>query len=93
MIRTARWKYIHYVGFEPELFDLESDPEETVNLAGDPGHSAVLADLDGELREICDPDKVNRQAHQDQATLIESHGGRDAAMKLGAPGATPVPSG
>ena len=93
MIRTGRWKYIHYVGFEPELFDLESDPEETVNLAGDPGHSAILAYLDGKLQEVCDPDKVDRQAHEDQASLIESHGGRDAAMKLGAPGATPVPSG
>lgn len=28
MIRKGRWKYIHYVRFAPELFDLESDPEE-----------------------------------------------------------------
>ena len=26
MLRTGRWKYIHYVGFEPELFDLEGRP-------------------------------------------------------------------
>jgi choline-sulfatase len=42
MIRKGRYKFIHYVGFEPELFDLEVDPEETVNLAEDPDHAAAL---------------------------------------------------
>jgi arylsulfatase A-like enzyme len=35
-VRTARWKLIHF--FEQpeewELYDLETDPDETVNLAG-----------------------------------------------------------
>ena len=37
MLRRGRYKYHYYVGFEPELFDLELDPEETTDLAGDLG--------------------------------------------------------
>ena len=92
MIRTGRWKYIHYVGFEPELFDLETDPEEAFNLAGTALYSDIQASLDARLRQICNPEAVDRQAFEDQAMLIESHGGREAAIGIGAPGATPVPN-
>ena len=33
MLRKGRFKLIHYVGFAPELFDLNTDPEEMTNLA------------------------------------------------------------
>lgn len=91
MLRKGPWKLIHYVGFEDELFHLGDDPEELVNLAGDAGHSDTLAALHKELRNICDPDAMNDQAFADQAALIEFHGGLEAAMKLGAQGASPVP--
>ena len=91
MLRTGRWKYIHYVGFEPELFDLEADPEETTSLAADPAFADVVETLDGRLCAICDPEVADAQAHADQAAMIEAYGGREAALKLGAPGATPVP--
>jgi arylsulfatase A-like enzyme len=50
-VRTERWKYIQYPGHPEyvELFDLAADPDEKRNLAGDPGHARVLA----ELRELC----------------------------------------
>lgn len=54
--------------------------------------ATVKASLDARLREICDPEAVDRQAFEDQALLIESHGGREAAIGIGAPGATPVPT-
>ena len=91
MLRKGRWKLIHYVGFADELFDLDNDPEELHNLAPQPELANVRQDLHAELRRICDPDQVNAQAFDDQAALIERHGGRDAALKLGAPGATPAP--
>jgi len=50
MLRKGRWKLIHYVGFEDELFDLEADPEELSNVAADPQNAAVLADLHAALR-------------------------------------------
>jgi arylsulfatase A-like enzyme len=50
-VRTERWKYIQYPAHPEyvELFDLANDPDEKRNLAGDPGHARVLA----ELRERC----------------------------------------
>ena len=91
MLRTRRWKYIHYVGFEPELFDLEADPEETVNIAVYPEYAEVVAWLDARLRAVCDPEATDARAYADQAAMIERYGGREAALKLGAPGATPAP--
>ena len=91
MLRTGRWKYIYYVGFEPELFDLDADPEETTNLAAVPEYAVVVASLDARLRAICDPEAADARAHADQAAMIEAYGGREAALKLGAPGATPPP--
>ena len=92
MLRKGRWKLIHYVGFADELFDLESDPEELHNLAPQPHLANVRQDLHAELNRICDPERANAQAFADQAALIERHGGRAAALKLGAPGATPAPT-
>ena len=91
MLRKGRWKYHHYIGYEPELFDLESDREELHDLAADPAHAETRAMMERELREICDPDAVDRTAKADQARLIESHGGREKALFVGAPAATPVP--
>jgi len=92
MLRKGRWKLNVYVGFPPELFDLQDDPEELVDLASDPSCADVLKALDAELRGICDPEAMNALAFADQAALIEHYGGRDAALKLGAPGATPPPN-
>ncbi len=92
MLRRGRWKLNYYVGFAPELFDLDADPEETRDLAGDPAHGDRLRDLEAELRRICDPEAVDAQAKRDQNALIARHGGYEAALSVGAPGATPVPT-
>ena len=91
MIRKGMWKYIYYAGFEPELFDLENDPEELHNCADDPAAHEKRAELHRELLAICDPDAMDALAHADQASMIESYGGREAALKLGASAATPPP--
>ncbi len=91
MLKKGRWKLNYYVGFQPELFDLEADPEEATDLAGQPEYSDRIRALERELRTICDPETEDARAFADQRALIERHGGRDAALKLGAPGATPPP--
>lgn len=93
MVRNGRFKYIHYVGYAPELFDLEADPDEGINLAGNSAYSMIVADLDRILRRIVDPEEVDRRANETQRRLIESHGGpfRVAANVVTTKPYTPVP--
>lgn len=91
MVRRGRWKYHHYVGFTPELFDLETDPEELVDLGESDDHAAIRSEMHTLLLDICDPEEVNDRAFEDQAALIERVGGRKVALGLGAPGATQPP--
>jgi arylsulfatase len=52
MIRKGSYKLIYYAdGNQFQLFDLENDPEEIEDLAADPGHLQVLADLQKALEE------------------------------------------
>ena len=52
-LRTETHKLIHYWKKEAwELFDLRADPDELVNLAGDPGQSETLEALRAELRRV-----------------------------------------
>jgi len=89
MLRKGRWKYIEYVGFEPELFDLQQDPEETPNVATD--RPEIVAQLATPLRVHLNLDETDKLAFADQDALVASHGGREAALQLGARGATPPP--
>tara|TARA_B100000315_G_scaffold251951_1_gene287721 strand:+ start:9470 stop:10915 length:1446 start_codon:yes stop_codon:yes gene_type:complete len=91
MLRKGKYKFIYYVEYEPELFDLEADPEETTNLATEPDYADVVTEYENYLREICDPEKTDRAAKDDQNALIDKFGGRDKALHTGTPGATPVP--
>lgn len=91
MVRKGDWKLIHYHNFRPELFNLADDPEETTNRAGDPACAHVLAEMEQELRKICDPAAMNDLAFADQDAMIERYGGREVAMNMGAPAATPPP--
>lgn len=45
MACEKRWKYVHHLGFAPQLFDLEGDPHELVDLGRSPGHAAIRAQM------------------------------------------------
>jgi len=47
MVRTGRWKYVFWQDLAPQLFDLESDPDEYNDLGRDSGFERVR----GEMRE------------------------------------------
>jgi choline-sulfatase len=91
MVARGRYKYHHYVGYEPELFDLEDDPEEAHDLARSGAHVAVRDEFAQRLRAIVDPVMADRRAKDDQNLLVERVGGRAVAFGVGKIGATPVP--
>jgi choline-sulfatase len=91
MVRKGRWKYVHYVGHRPQLFDLEADPQEAQDLGASPAHASVRAELEAELRKIVDPDAVNARAFADQERKIAEHGGPEAIRQRGDFGYTPAP--
>ena len=83
MIRDGRYKYVHYVAYEPELFDLENDPEELTNLAEDPAFSDVVANCEAKLRSICNPEEIDARAKREQRERLEKHGGREVVIARG----------
>ena len=91
MVRFGRYKYVHYEGYRPQLFDLAADPMETRDLALASGHDAALGEGERRLRAICDPAKVSRQAFEDQERRIRELGGTEAVLKRGSYPYTPAP--
>lgn len=91
MVRKGKWKYIHHVGFRPELFDLEADPGETTDLGESPAHRDVVAAMEAELRKIVDPEAVNARAFADQEAKIAANGGVEALVARGDFGYSPAP--
>lgn len=58
-IRTERWKFVRYPPGDgsldrhlPELYDLENDPGELVNLAADPAHADTRAEFERRLAAL-----------------------------------------
>lgn len=92
MVRKGRWKYIHYVGMPPQLFDLWSDPHEAVDLGDSPQHEEIRSALEAELQQRLDPDAVSKRAFTDQEEKIALHGGRDEILKRGDFGHSPPPN-
>jgi choline-sulfatase len=91
MIRKGRFKYVYYAGMMPQLFDLDSDPQETRDLAQEPGYRGIAADCEKELRRVVDPDAADALAKADQRARIDAFGGREAILARGGFGHSPVP--
>ncbi len=44
-VRTEQWRYIRYADGSEELYDMQRDPNEWLNLAGETKHAAIKLDL------------------------------------------------
>ena len=92
MIRKGKFKYVYYAGMPPQLFDLDADPQETRDLAREPGYAGLVADCESkELRRVVDPDAADALAKADQRARIAAFGGREAILKRGSFGYSPAP--
>ncbi|PTM39725.1 alkaline phosphatase family protein [Bosea sp. 124] len=72
VIRDEAWKYVHFAGLPPLLFDLANDPGETRNLAGDPAHAGIRLAYAETLLSL-------RARHLDQ-TLAYTHLGESGPV-------------
>ncbi len=93
MLRTERWKYVHYVTDPPELYDLVADPDELTDLGADPRYVDVRETCEKKLRDIVDPETVDARARADQRRRLDAGGGPEA-IRAGGPKIiyTPAPS-
>ena len=65
VIRTTKWKYVHFPTLPPLLFDLERDPQNLVNLAEDPEHLRTRLEFAERLLHW-------RATHLDQTLALKS---------------------
>ena len=93
MLRKGKYKFNYYVDYPPELFDLVADPEEENDIAGDPAYADICQEYEALLRQIVDPELADRQAKDDQNSIVEFHGGRKKILrdKMGTQAYTPAP--
>jgi arylsulfatase K len=59
MLRKEEWKYVAYVGYPPQLFNLKEDPDEIKNFASE--RPDIVAKFDAELRQIVDYENVHKE--------------------------------
>lgn len=83
MLRDRRWKYVHFVGHDPQLFDMQTDPHELTNLAALATHRPRVADFRRRLAAICDPSATDADAKADQARCIRTNGGLAVVLAAG----------
>jgi choline-sulfatase len=85
MLRKGRWKYVRYVTYPTQLFDLDADPEEVEDRAADPAFAGVVAEMEALLlaRLGRSPAAVDAAVKARQAAMLAANGGREAAMARG----------
>jgi arylsulfatase A-like enzyme len=49
MVRTRRWKYVHFERFPPQLFDLDADPQEQTDLGCSEAHAEIRDEMKNRL--------------------------------------------
>ena len=77
MLRDGDLKLVYHVGMPPQLFDLAADPDEAHDLVDEGRDGGRAESLETRLREICDPEEVDRRAKADQRRMAEFWGGPD----------------
>jgi arylsulfatase A-like enzyme len=82
MVRNERWKYVHYKGFAPQLFDLQEDPDELVDLGDASGLAPVRAEMQAMLLDRL-TDRRNRVAMSDQVVADRTDGSTRAGVIIG----------
>ena len=81
MLRRGRYKYIYYPDNPDQLFDLEADPAELTNLADDPAYGDRREALEAALKDVVNPNEVDRRARRDQRRRLEELSGGESSER------------
>ncbi|GKX36222.1 MAG: sulfatase [Rhizobiaceae bacterium MnEN-MB40S] len=82
MIRTERWKYVHFKGYPPQLFDLETDPDEFVDLGRNSNYENIRRELHRKLTDRL-IDRKNRVTMSDEEVLAMRAGESSSGIVIG----------
>jgi arylsulfatase A-like enzyme len=82
MVRDDRWKYIHHEHFRPQLYDLENDPDEFVDLGGDPAYAPIRQEMADRLFAWFRGHK-RRLAMPDDVVVQRTDGARNVGVIIG----------
>lgn len=66
MLKRGDYKLCHYVGSEPQLFNVAADPLENNDLASIPEYAARRSELETALHAILDPEREDARAKDNQ---------------------------
>lgn len=66
MIRQGRWKIVVSEAYPDQLYDLENDPVEMINLAEDPAYATVKKEMKNSAAGIWDLPKLRKDVMQNQ---------------------------
>jgi choline-sulfatase len=91
MLRRRNWKFVYYAGgHPPQLFDLDTDPNELNDLGTSPDVTEIRDSLAAELKAMLDPEAVNARAFSDQARVLARLGGVEKVKAMPSFGHTPL---
>ena len=73
MVKKRNWKLMWLEGQDTLLYDVESDPDETRNLAGQPEAAGIQKELEGILFDGWDPDALYKEIRASQERRLAIH--------------------
>ena len=73
MVKKGKWKLMWLEGEDTLLYDIENDPREMTNLAGQPQHADIEAELTAILFDGWDPDVLRTEIRASQERRLTIH--------------------
>ena len=70
MLRRGRYKLIYSLGDAPQLYDVQTDPNEFNDLAGDTAYQSIVEDLQADLLSHWDPVDLEQRVQRSQKERI-----------------------